>query len=121
MATSDASRADLFGLLERSVGRETASALMDHIPPTGWPDFATKSDVALLRAELHTDMAELRSELRSEVRTLAERFDGLEHRVELTEHRLLSEVDRRLRAQTWVHTSTLIAGLALVAAIGRVG
>ena len=121
MAASDASRADLFGLLERSVGRETANALMDHIPPSGWPEFATRSDLALLRAELHADMADLRSELRFELRSVEERIDNLEHRVELVEHRLLSEVDRRLRAHTWVHTSTLIAGLALAATLGRIG
>jgi hypothetical protein len=92
MSASDASRADLFVLLEQAVGRETATALMDHIPPTGWPEFATKSDVALLRSD-----------------------------VERVEHRILGEVDRRLRAQTWITTTTLLAGLGLAFTAGRIG
>jgi hypothetical protein len=37
------------------------------------------------------------------------------------EHRLIASVDRRLRAQTWITTTTLIAGLALAFTAGRLG
>ena len=34
---------------------------------------------------------------------------------------LSASVDRRLRAQTWITTSTLVAGLALAFTAGRLG
>jgi hypothetical protein len=37
------------------------------------------------------------------------------------EHPLIASVDRRLRAQTWITTTTLIAGLALAFTAGRLG
>jgi hypothetical protein len=73
MAIDDESRYDLFVLLQRDTSHETAAALMRHIPPTGWPDFATKSDIAMtksdiavLRAELDTLRHELRAEIQAE-------------------------------------------------------
>jgi hypothetical protein len=37
------------------------------------------------------------------------------------EHRLIASVDQRLRAQTWITTTTLIAGLGLAFTAGRLG
>jgi len=92
--------------LEQVLGAEEASWLMDR-PPGGWGDLVTNETLRLtidaLRSDLRTDMAELRAELSTEM-------------VELS-----ASVDRRLRAQTWMSTSTLIAGLALAATIGRFG
>jgi hypothetical protein len=46
------------------------------------------------------------------------RFAAVDHRLDLFEHQLLAQVDRRLRAQTWVTISSIIAALGvLVAAI----
>lgn len=92
--------------LEQVLGSEEASWLMDR-PPGGWSDLVTNQTLDLkidaLRSDLRGEMVELRMELRTEMAGLS------------------ASVDRRLRAQTWVQTSTLIAGLALVAAIGRLG
>jgi hypothetical protein len=48
-----------------------------------------------LRSDLRGEMAELRGEMRADMSELC------------------ASVDRRLRAQTWVMTTTLIAGLAI--------
>jgi hypothetical protein len=81
--------------LEQLVGSEEASWLMDR-PPGGWSDLVTNETLGLrldaLRAELHADM-----------------------------ERLSGSVDRRLRAQTWITTTTLVAGLALAFTAGRLG
>jgi hypothetical protein len=81
--------------LEEILGAEEASWLMDR-PPGGWSDLVTNETLALkvdaLRAEFHADL-----------------------------ERLSGSVDRRLRAQTWITTSTLLAGLALAFTAGRLG
>lgn len=43
----------------------------------------------------------------------------LDARLEAVEHRILAAVDRRLRAQTWVTTTTLVAGLTIATAVAR--
>ena len=68
MTPDDESRHDLFVALERDTSRETAAALMRHIPPTGWPEFTTKSDIAVLRAEMQAIASELRVEIRDQTR-----------------------------------------------------
>jgi hypothetical protein len=45
----------------------------------------------------------------------------LDLRMEALEHKLIASVDRRLRAQTWITTATLIAGLTLAFTAGRLG
>jgi hypothetical protein len=77
MAIDDESRHDLFVLLERDTSHETAAALMRHIPPSGWPDFATKSDIALLKSDIalaKSDIALLGETLRVEMRDQTRRL-----------------------------------------------
>ena len=66
-------------------GSEVADIIMEHLPPEGWGDLATKTDVAsqglllrsdfetqglLLRRDLETQMSALRSDLESQISTL---------------------------------------------------
>jgi hypothetical protein len=109
--------------LEEAFGAEEASILMDR-PPGGWTDLVTNQTLDLkidaLRAELRGEMAELRGEM-AELRTglrleMAELSAGL--RQEMAE--LSASVDRRLRNQTIVMTTTLIAGITLSATLSHV-
>lgn len=90
--------------LEQLLGPEEASWLMDR-PPGGWTDLVTNQTLDLkldaLRADLRAELAETREQLRATI----ERLDA--------------SVDRRLRAQTWITTTTLIAGLTLAFTAGR--
>jgi hypothetical protein len=74
MALDERSRHELFLRLEETLGAEAATTLMEHLPPVGWADVATKRDLdqtaALLRSDLdqfeHQMMAgfaDVRSEL----------------------------------------------------------
>jgi hypothetical protein len=92
--------------LEQMLGAEEASWLMDR-PPGGWNDLVTNPvlDSKLSAFEAKVGIG----------------FAGLEHRMELLEHRVLAQVDRRLRAQTWITTTALLAGLGLAFTAGRMG
>jgi hypothetical protein len=79
--------------LEDAFGVEEASILMDR-PPGGWSDLVTNQTL-----DLKIDA--LRSDLRAEKAELS------------------ASVDRRLRAQTWMMMSTMIAGFGLTITLGR--
>jgi len=46
MAISEQSRHELYQRLEEALGTAAASTLMEHLPPVGWADVATKHDLA---------------------------------------------------------------------------
>lgn len=81
MVTSASDRHHLFRTLENVLGDSDAATLMDQLPPGGWDDVATKTEVrslgtdlrgeiAGLRVELKGDIAELRSELKGDIAEL---------------------------------------------------
>jgi hypothetical protein len=67
VVASDARRRLLYDRLVGAMGEDAAEVLMEHLPPAGWSDLATKSDVthegALLRAEMAQQGADLRAEM----------------------------------------------------------
>ena len=60
MTSTDNDRRILHSAFERACGPRPAEILMEHLPPAGWRDLATKSDVEsaslLLRTELVSGM-----------------------------------------------------------------
>ena len=88
-------RARLRRQLEEAYGVEGAAILMDR-PPGGWSDLVTNQ-------------------------TLDLKLDALRHEFRAGLEALSGSVDRRLRAQTWITTTTLIAGLTLAFTAGRLG
>ena len=65
-------------------------------PPGGWNDLVTNQ-------------------------TLDLKIDAFWHECRASMEALSASVDRRLRAQTWITTTTLIAGLTLAFTAGRLG
>ncbi|MFM7062657.1 MAG: hypothetical protein ACKO04_04075 [Actinomycetes bacterium] len=85
MTTTEAERLRLLQRLEEVLGPDEASTLMDHLPPLGWSDVATKGDLAANRvltktdldiglAEFRIEMTEFRSEVRGELAEFREEF-----------------------------------------------
>ena len=52
----------MYQRLEEVLGREEASTLMEHLPPVGWADVATKRDIDALAAATKSDIAVLRGD-----------------------------------------------------------
>lgn len=56
--------------LERAMGSDSANTLMQHLPPVGWADVATKRDLDHLGESLRHELAITRLELRSGMNVL---------------------------------------------------
>lgn len=79
MAISEESRHHLYVRLEKVLGADEATTLMEHLPPVGWADVATKRDLDALAATMatHQDIADLRTHFERELRILSWRFISL--------------------------------------------
>ncbi len=78
MAIDERTRHQLFLRLEEVLGDEDANTLMEHLPPVGWADVATKRDLDLrfelseertMRA-IHEMASTLRAEMNAQARLL---------------------------------------------------
>ncbi len=92
MVVSERDRLKLAHRLEGLLGEE-ATILMEHLPYGGIAGLVTQDDLVLFKAEMHTDMAELRNELRSEMA-------GLRSDLRLEMAELRTEIYKALNSQT---------------------
>src|SRR5258708_40285620 len=106
MAIDERARHQLYLRLEEHLGPEAATTLMEHLPPTGWAEVATKRDLDQLRAATKTDIDHLAELTRLDI----ERF-GDHLRAEL--HEALAEQTR-----TVVLTAALANAGAVIAVAG---
>jgi hypothetical protein len=67
VAITELSRYRMHTYFEETMGEEVASTLMEHLPPVGWADVATKQDLEHLATK--ADVAELRAEFHRVLRT----------------------------------------------------
>lgn len=81
MAITEETRNDLYQGLAEALGKQKATTLMEHLPPGGWGDVATKQDLHLLGTELRAEIGELRSEM--EMRFIEVRAQFADLRTEL--------------------------------------
>jgi hypothetical protein len=99
-----------------------ADILMDR-PPGGWSDLVTNPtlDLRFAAFEERMDRKLEPLEARMDLRFAAvdARFADMDHRFDRFEHQLLAQVDQRLRAQSWVSISTIIAAMGIIVAAAR--
>jgi hypothetical protein len=65
MAISEESRHHLYRRLEEVLGPEEAATLMEHLPPVGWADVATKRDLDTLRRDIEASVVATRQDIES--------------------------------------------------------
>ena len=67
MSISNADRHELHNALGELLGEREANTLMEHLPPVGWADVATKRDLDHLESRLRLEIAELRNVMSSQL------------------------------------------------------
>ena len=70
MSITEASRFQLRTAIGQILSEEAADTLMELLPPVGWADVATKTDLQYLRDELKSDINSLRNELKGDMLNL---------------------------------------------------
>jgi len=125
MTISEQSRHAMYVQLESVLGQEAALILMEHLPPVGWADVATKRDLdqlhTLMQRDLALGMAQLRGDLRGEIGQLGTGLRsemsqlGTDFRREMGE--LRGEMFDRMTAQTRTLVFTVLGSLATMAAV----
>jgi hypothetical protein len=115
MAIDETARHRLHQKLEEVIGAEEAGILMEHLPPRGFGDLATKGDLELLRAATKADIDGLRAANKADIDSLRSDFEGLraankaEH--DALRHELLGAIDRSARQMmVWVSGMVLATG-----------
>jgi len=85
------------------LNEEAADTLMELLPPVGWADVATKTDLQHLRDELKSDIQSLRNELKGDM-----------HALQLT---IEATFEMRLHEQTrWLITTMIAMNTVMLAA-----
>ncbi|HUP68890.1 MAG TPA: hypothetical protein VM142_03640 [Acidimicrobiales bacterium] len=70
MSVTEYERHQIFQWYEEAMGSERAAIMMNLVPPVGWGEVATRTDLAALGNGLRGEMSVLRSELRGEMAEL---------------------------------------------------
>ena len=100
MAADERSRHQLYRRLEEVLGSDAATTLIEHLPPMGWADVATRHDLASLEERIELRFAQI-----------DDRFDAMDERFETwisaMGDRLTATFEHELRAQF----STTVFGL----------
>lgn len=101
-AITERARRDLYEHAEETWGKEAADTLMAHLPPVGWADVATKTDVAALAAATKADVALLRKDL------------------VIVEERLTAQLHKELAKQTRVFFAMTLTAVIAVSGLPQV-
>ena len=103
MSITEASRFQLRTAIGQILSEEAADTLMELLPPVGWADVATKTDLQHLRNEMQADIKNLRDELKGDM-----------HALQLT---IEATLEKRLHEQTrWLITTMIAMNTVMLAA-----
>ena len=103
MSITEASRFQLRTAIGQILSEEAADTLMELLPPVGWADVATKTDLQHLRNEMQADIKNLRDE-----------FKGDMHALQLT---IEIAIEKRIHEQTrWLITTMIAMNTVMLAA-----
>lgn len=98
MVVDERSRHELYRRIEEVLGPEAATTLIEHLPPVGWADVATKQDLARLEQRMDLRLAHIDDGFNARFDLIEERFNG---RFDSFEERLngrFDSIDERFKA-----------------------
>ena len=84
MPRSERRRHQLYEEAKQVLSVESADELMSYLPPVGWADVATKTDLGMIRYEMDA----LRSEMRGDMARIEGKIDRVEDRLAGVEGRI---------------------------------
>ena len=123
MAISEESRHHLYQRLEEVLGPDEATTLMQHLPPVGWADVATRRDVDDLHRRFDDRLSDIDrrfddrfSDIDRRLGAVERRFDSVEKRFDGVERRF-DHFDIRLdqiRSDFRTMTISLMSVMALL-------
>jgi hypothetical protein len=121
MSITEASRFQLRTAIGLILSEEAADTLMELLPPVGWADVATKTDlhylngdIQSLRNELKSDIDSLRNELKSDIQSLRNELKSDMLNLQLT---IEVSVRKLIHEQTKWLITTMIAMNAVTVAV----
>ena len=124
MVVDDRSRHELYRRLEEVLGMEAATTLIEHLPPAGWAEVATKHDLAQLEERLELRFAGRFAAIEGRFdrvderfNAIDERFKGLDWRFEGLDDRLrggMAELRAAFEHELRGQTTTMVFGLVSV-------
>jgi glutathione S-transferase len=119
MAVSEESRYHLYQRLEEVLGPKEATVLMEHLPPVGWADVATKRDLDALETRLDARLAQMDARFDRVDARLAQmdaRFDRVDGRFEEVDARF-DRFERKLEDLPREFRSLLISVMSIMAVL----
>ena len=108
MALTHAQRTSMFNTLAEVMGQDDAETMMQHLPPSGWDNVATKEDLRAGFAEITTAMTDGFAQAaveRAEIKSQAA-VERAEIRAEAATER--AEIIRRQAWHLYVVVSTIV-------------
>ena len=126
MTIDERSRHALYLRLEEVLGSDEAGTLMEHLPPVGWADVATRRDVvsetAMVRTELGAEIANVRTELKAETASIRNEMRALEQSLTgLFRMELAQAISMQTRAMVVTMITLFVTGVSLAFAAARLG
>jgi len=116
MTISEESRHRLYLRLEEVLGPDEATVLMEHLPPVGWADVATKRDIEGLAVATKRDIEGLAVATRHDIEGLAV---ATRHDIDLLGTRMDARLERELRLMTWRVALAMLTLISVAVAAGR--
>ena len=117
MASNEDDRYRLHQHLEEVLGRDDANTLMEHLPPTGWANVATKDDVEHLRVSTTHHLDQLRAQMVHEFELRDVRFERIEQRFDSFRLEMKADMERAFRMQTYAIVGLMFTMLSAFVAL----
>ena len=114
MSITEASRFQLRTAIGQILSEEAADTLMELLPPVGWADVATKTDLQHLREELKAEIHSLRVATKTDLQHLRDEFKADIQALQLS---FETTLEKRLHEQTKWFITTMIAMNAVTVAV----